>query len=141
MQAEASLSVGAAGSGGDDGPGDRSPKRRRDATHGITVEEWRKFVDNMHYMTMCTCCGMLCLGFAVLRMNKRVNDMSDSVEKMNIDVYEPMASGDGRLPPIMQESKDWKALQDHVTALQKSVWPKRAYEIHSTIQRANSLPT
>ena len=104
------------------------------------MEEWRKFVDNMHYITMCACCGMMGLGFAVLRMNRRLNGMSDSVEKMNSDVYEPLASGEGRLPPIMQDSKDWKVMQDQVIALQESVWPGKAHEIYSQIQKANGLP-
>lgn len=100
------------------------------AGRGITVEEWRKFVDNMHWMTLCTCCATTFSVTAILWLNRKVRRLEDMYDKL----YAPLSAADRRFPETLTSSPDWKNITEQVKAVQFAVWgPNEVNRLHTQI--------
>ena len=102
---------------------------------GITVEEWRRFVDNMHWMTLCTCCATAMSLMAIVWLNRKVTRM----EAMYEEIYVPLSSPERRLPDSIATGPAWKNLTDQIQAVQYAVWGEDMHGIHNKIAEKHNM--
>ena len=107
-----------------------------DNDNNLTVEQWRAFVDNMHYITCCTCCMVALISIMLLRMSRRL----DRLDRMYEEMYEPLTADTHRFPEVLTSSPDWLNITEQVKAVQYAVWGSaNVHKLHTQIANKHGV--
>ena len=123
-----SVNAGGEGSGGRGAGGGARPGAGRGGEEsGITVEEWRRWVDFMQNVTVCMGCVLLGVLAIVLRMHGTLGALQETVDKLSADTE-----------VLGEQSRRHGALRQQVEAVQYSVWGDEWKSLHDDVAAVDS---